>query len=163
MSPAEVSAIVRARLSAQLDEDLVVLDELAETIERLRAPSPDPHTEWMRLPALAFQLERFYTAVEALFVRALSTLDGDVPSGNASHRAILDAAAVAVAGDRPALLSRDGVADALELLSFRQKARHAYATPLVGDRLDALAERARLIRHSLDGSMATLKAWLVRP
>lgn len=53
MSPSEVAEVVRARLAAQLDDDLQVLERLASAIRRLLTRTEDGQQEWLRVRALA--------------------------------------------------------------------------------------------------------------
>jgi hypothetical protein len=76
----------------------------------------------MRTLALAFQLERFYTAVESVLSRILRTIDGDVPAGVYSHAEILRAASVEVEGLRPAVLTEEAT-DLLRELSASDTTR----------------------------------------
>ena len=55
----------------------------------------------LRTLALAFETERFYTAVEATLVRVLDELDGEAPRGARWHTDLLRAASVPVPGCGP--------------------------------------------------------------
>lgn len=111
----------------------------------------------MRALALAFQLERFYTAVESLLTRILRTLDGDVPEGADSHRELLRAAGVPVTGLRPALFPAE-ILDALrELLSFRHYARHGYDSVPKLVRVEELAATAATVHTALERTLAAFE------
>jgi hypothetical protein len=58
MSPAEIAAIVKVRLAVELHDDRAILERLARAIDSLRAPIEDARGEWMRVLALAFEVER---------------------------------------------------------------------------------------------------------
>jgi len=153
MSPAEAARAVRLRLLAELEGDRASLGRLAASIADLRATREDRGT--MRALALAFQLERFYTAVEGVLTRVLRTLDGDVPSGPDWHSDLLRAASVAVEGLRPAIVPVDAVSPLRELLGFRHYARHAYDTPPETRRVEDLAQVAIDAHALLDGALVT--------
>ncbi len=80
VSPVEIAAAVKLRLAAELADDLKSVERLAEGVARLAVPGAD---EWMRALALAFEIDRYFTAVESILLRAIRTLDGDVPRGSA--------------------------------------------------------------------------------
>jgi len=101
MSPVEIAATIRRRLAAELADDKAVIDRLASAVASLTIPAGDERGEWMRTLALAFEVERFYTAVESTLCRVLRALDGDVPTGSGWHQEVLRAAAVSIDGGRP--------------------------------------------------------------
>lgn len=160
MYPAEVAATVRLRLAAQLDDDLAVLDALADAVARLVAPTGDERGEWMRTLALAFAVERYYTAVESLFARVLRTTDGDVPAGGAWHLELLHASAVAIEQGRPSLVDRAAADELRELLKFRHLARHGYEQEPRLDRMVDHAARVGRIQPALRGTLGDLGTWL---
>lgn len=160
MSPAEVAATVRLRLAAQLDDDLAVLDALADAVARLVAPTGDERGEWMRTLALAFAVERYYTAVESLLARIMRTTDGDVPSGAAWHLELLHASSVAIEHGRPALVDRGAADELRELLKFRHLARHGYEREPRLDRMVDHAARVERIQPALRATLGGLGSWL---
>ena len=116
----------------------------------------------MRGLALAFEVERYYTAVEATLSRALRGLDGDVPARPGSHQEILRAAGVAVAGLRPALVPAEAATDLRELLKFRHLARHGYDAEPDLPRMVDHAARVGRVHAVLAGALSSLEAWLQR-
>jgi hypothetical protein len=115
----------------------------------------------MRGLALAFEVERFYTAVESALVRCLRALDGDVPAGANWHLEVLRAASVALPGGRPRLVSAEAVADLRELLKFRHLARHGYEQEPVLARMQEHAERVARASEHVAQSLGSLRAWLL--
>ena len=160
MSPVEVARTVRLRLAAELADDRAALAILAQAIVSLIAPAPDARGEWMRSLALAFEVERYYTAVEALLARALRAIDGDAPASGAWHQELLRGASVGIDGGRPALLSRAAANDLRELLKFRHLARHGYEVEPELGRMVEHAERIGRAHADLEGSLAAFDAWL---
>ena len=160
MSPVEVAAAVRLRLAAEIADDRSALETLASDIARLVAPAADPRDEWMRGSALAFELERFYTAVEALLTRVLRAIDGDVPSGPSSHLDIPRAASVPIDGGRPAVVTTEIAGELRDLLKFRHLARHGYESRPQVPRLEELARTVARVRHPLVASLAAFDRWL---
>ena len=163
MSPTEVAHAVRLRLAAEVRQDLGAIERRAASVASLRTvPGELPREAVVRSLALAFELERIYTAIESLFTRVLQTLDGDVPAGHNWHAELLRAASVEVAGVRPALVSRECSAELRDLLGFRHVARHAYDVEPDGVRLEVLAERVARILPELRASLTTLVEELSR-
>ncbi len=160
MSPVEVAEVVKRRLAAELEDDRVVLEQLAEAIESLLLPAQDERGEWMRGLALAFEIERWYTAVESLLVRALRALDGSIPTGNTWHADVLRASAVEVEGCRPALLNRPALEELRELLRFRHLARHGYEREPELPRMVDRAARVGRAQQQLRASLEALSLWL---
>jgi hypothetical protein len=153
MSPGESARAVRLRLSAELEGDRASLGRLAASMAELRTERVD--TDTTRALALAFQLERFYTAVEGVLTRVLRTLDGDVPSGAGWHSDLLRAASVAVEGLRPAVVPVEVVPSLRELLGFRHYARHGYDVPPEIRRVEDLAQVALHAYALLDAALMT--------
>jgi hypothetical protein len=158
VSPSETARAIRLRLLAELEGDRASLGRLAASIGELRARSPEAGT--MRALALAFQLERFYTAVEGVLARVLRTLDGDVPQGPDWHSDLLRAASVPVEGLRPAILPAEVVSDLRDLLGFRHYARQGYDTPPETKRVEDLAAVALRAHALIDTALAAFAASL---
>jgi hypothetical protein len=154
-----VNAAVQ-RLRAEIASDRRAfearLDELAAI--DLSAPSPAPST----LAHAAVVLHHAFGAVEAALARASRALEGTLPEGADSHRALLEAMALEVESVRPAVLSAESLGLLRRLLGFRHFFRHAYAVSFDAERIealrrDALALRAPLARD-LDGFDRFLEA-----
>ncbi len=160
MSPSEIARTIKLRLASELTDDRATLDGLARTVTALLLPAADARDEWMRMLALAFEVERWYTAVEAILTRALRTLDGDVPTGSTWHQDLLRAAAAEIEGGRPALLSREAFAEMAELLKFRHLARHGYEMTPEPERMLDHGQRLQRAHASIRATLAALDAWL---
>ncbi len=162
MAPHDVSRALRVRLSAELRLDLASVERRALAVAGLAASPPheDETIAHMRSLALAFELERFYTAVESSLERAIQGLDGAVPRGAHWHAELLHAASVAVPGFRPALLTAESAGAMRELLSFRHFARHSYDAEPDGKRLVELAVHVSTVVGAWRVSMPALFAEL---
>ena len=114
----------------------------------------------MRTLALAFQLERFYTAVESVLTRILRTIDGDVPGGPDSHVDLLLAASVEIEGLRPAVLPAEAMVPMRELLGFRHYARHGYDVAPQRERIDELAHVAVATCDLVDRALVSFQGSL---
>jgi len=162
MAPHEVSRALRVRLAAELRLDLASVERRAGAVaELVAAPSQEEAAiAHMRSLALAFELERFYTAVENSLERAIQALDGAVPRGSHWHTELLHAASVAVPGFRPALLTPEAACALRELLSFRHFARHSYDAEPDVKRLVDLAAQVAAVASAWRASMPLLFAEL---
>lgn len=162
MSPTEVAEVVRARLAAQLDDDIQVLERLASAIRRLLTRTDDSQQEWLRVRALSFEIERWYTAIESTLERALRGLDGATPEGRSWHEDLLRNAGLVVDGFRPALVSREAVEGLREVMRFRHYARHGYDREPIVDRVDELGRVALAAHSACAVSLGELRKWLMR-
>jgi len=160
MSPSEVAAALRLRLAADIEAELASHARVAERIAALHSRLASEPGDWVVAAAMAFEIERWYTAVESLFVRILRTLDGDVPSGPAHHREILRMAVLSVEPLRPALLPATAESDVRELLGFRHLVRHAYDVEPEPARMLEHGARVARVQAALATSMAKLAAHL---
>jgi hypothetical protein len=161
MSPAEIADAVRKRLAAELDDDRGVLERLAGSVAELaQIPVTDARTETMRALALAFEVERWYSAAEATLERILRTIDGDVPTGPTWHAELLRAACVPVEDLRPVVLGREAATELRELLKFRHFARHGYDRKPEPSRMAEQALRVGRAQAAMAGSLDAFEAWL---
>lgn len=160
MTPPEVARAVKLRLAAELADDRETLADLARSVADLLAPAADSRDEWMRHLALAFQIERWYTALESTLGRVLRTLDGDVPGGAAWHQEILRASSVSIDGGRPAALPREALGDVQELLRFRHLARHGYEVKPEAARMIEHGRRVERAQGAILAALHGLDAWL---
>ena len=162
MSPHEVAEVVRARLAAQLEEDLRALERLASAIRQLLTRTNDSQHEWLRVRALSFEIERWYTAIESTLERALRSLDGSTSEGQRWHEDLLRNAGLAVDGYRPALVSPQAIEALREVMRFRHFARHGYdREPDIG-RVDELGRVALAAHEACAASLCELRSWLTR-
>jgi hypothetical protein len=159
MSPAEVSRALRLRLAGELKVDLRAIERRAEAVSRLsalpsaEAPAAEPH---VRTLALAFEIERFYTAVEATLERLLEGLDGGAPRGAHWHSELLRAASVPLPGLRPELISPEAATNLRDLLGFQHFARHAYDAEPNPMRVDELARTVLGVASELSRTLGAL-------
>jgi hypothetical protein len=160
LSPHEVAEVVRARLASQLEEDLRTLERLAAAIDRLLTRGSDAQQEWLRVRALSFEIERWYTAIESAIERVLRGLDGSTPEGRSWHEELLRAAALAIDGYRPAIISVQAVEALHEVMRFRHFARHGYDREPDVDRVDELGRTALAAHTACATSFSQLRNWL---
>jgi hypothetical protein len=80
VSPAERSATAIKRLASVLESELEAVEATAQTIGRIVEVARTPEGEWLRTRALAFELERLYTACEALLLVGLPSRTKSAPT-----------------------------------------------------------------------------------
>lgn len=101
----------------------------------------------------ATTLHAWYTALETLTERTVKQLDGEVPQGPDSHRALLDVATTPVPRVRPEVLPPPALRALRDLLAFRRFFRNAYAVELdprrLGENLERLAQTAPAVTEHL--------------
>jgi hypothetical protein len=114
----------------------------------------------MRALALAFEIERWYSAAEATLERIVRTIDGDVPAGPTWHAELLRAASVAIEDLRPAVVSRPVAAELRELLKFRHFARHGYDREPEPARMAEQAARVSRVQKTIDAELEAFSGWL---
>ncbi len=129
---------------------------VAERVAALHSRLASQPGDWVVAAAMAFEIERWYTAVESLLVRILRTLEGDVPTGPAHHRELLRVASLAVEPLRPALVPPAAESDLRELLGFRHFARQAYDVEPEPARMLEHGDRVARLQVALVESMAAL-------
>jgi hypothetical protein len=156
MAPGDIATAVRWRLASDIESELMSQGRVAERIAALRVRLASEPADWVLASAMAFEIERWYTAVESLLVRILRSLDGDVPAGPAHHREVLHVASLPVEPLRPALVPAAAENDFRELLGFRHFARHAYDVEPEPARMLEHAERVARLQIALTASMAEL-------
>ncbi len=132
---------VRARLSRLLVEaevEVSALDRIAAELATVALDLDVAEPRRATLALVALDLHDYFTAAEVLFERIARALDGDVPTGQDSHRALVEQMAAEIPTVRPALLDAQRRAWLHDLRAFRHVVRHAYGTPLRADRLREL-------------------------
>lgn len=155
----------RTRLSRLLGEAQSERDaleraaaELAATLPALAGAAPDR----AHLALVALDLHGYYTALETLFERVARAIDGEVPTGVESHRALVDQMASDVPPLRPAVVSKDTARWLAQLRSFRHFFRHAYAVPLDPARLREHGEELLRRHPALVGELGAFFAFVDR-
>jgi len=128
-----------ARLDRQLELVRRELENVTESDRRFRAlrrlanaakPGGGLYHEWSHNASLADGVCAIYTGLESVLEALGNEIDEYTPRGDASHAALVDGMAVAVAGVRPPLLA-EGTRELMhEARKFRRVARHKYALHL---------------------------------
>jgi hypothetical protein len=100
------------------------------TIDESSQREPD----FIERSALAAMLHSFYTGIENIFKRIALEIDGDIPSGYASHSDLLAAMTQSTA-KRPPVISEELQIRLSAYLSFRHVFRHAYSFQLEWEKM----------------------------
>lgn len=102
------------------------LQHFGEAVAAFRDGKPKDGADYWNIMAFQHSMYAGYTSFEAGLERVLRMLEEELPVGRDWHRKLLERAALALPGDRPALIS-DALFDAAdELLRFRHVALHSY-------------------------------------
>ena len=75
----------------QVDVEQAQIAQLLEGYQAAVSKSSEQEPDFIELSALATMLHSFYTGVENIFKRVALEIDGDIPSGYASHSDLLTA------------------------------------------------------------------------
>jgi hypothetical protein len=153
------TAVERLRAEVRSDREAVSrwFDDLAALT--LGTDSPRSTLAQAALAQAAWALHHAYSGIEAILERTMRTIEGSLPEGPDSHKAVLDAAALTIEGVREPLLSRPTVAALHDLRAFRHFVRHAYAVELDPERLADLQRRSAELRPGLEEDLDRLDAW----
>jgi hypothetical protein len=118
-----------------------------------RARGADPTRGAPEAALVALSLDHAYQAFETILVRLERGAGLPERIGSSWHVALLADAALPVPGLRPALFSREGLAEWDALLRFRHFLRHAYVIDLDADKLVVNVGR-------LERAVEATDAWL---
>ena len=111
--------------------------QLFEAYQATISKSSQQEPGFIELSALATMLHSFYTGIENIFKRVALEIDGDIPSGDASHSDLLTAMTRPTAS-RPPVISQEIPVRLSAYLSFRHVFRHSYSFQLEWDKMRAL-------------------------
>lgn len=153
MSPTDARVLL---LCSELDRDW-------QEVERhlARAKSAEPEASEHAAAFVALELDHAYQAFESLLVRLERGLGLPARTGPNWHRTVLEDAARAIAGLRPAAVPAESLSHWLALMTFRHFLRHAYSAELDAARLiatrDALTNAVGLTLPIVRGLIEALR------
>jgi len=131
-------------------------DDVGGVLAQWAGAAPDrPH-----LVLAAAALHAYYTGLETILERVARQIDGDVPTGERWHQALLSRSLVELPGFRPAVLPAALAPDLNSLLGFRRFFRHAYALDLDAARLRLEAERLLRVDPLIAAALDEFDAFL---
>lgn len=148
-------------LRADIQREQRNLDRLADEAQQLLADVPDQPT-FRDIRAAGSILHDFYTAVERIFQRVATEVEGGLPSGLDWHTRLLLRMAAPVPDTRPLVISEPLKDNLGEYLRFRHLFRHLYGFELRWARCHELLADMPVIegqlRHALDDFDRFLKS-----
>ena len=122
-------------------------------------PSPWPRPDGWRSTAWPPCLETFYTGNERILARVATTL-GDLPSGQAWHRTLLEDATLDIPKVRPRILSLAAARGLEAYLAFRHRFRNLYLFELDIEPLRRLVEGATTTWTTARVDVVSFVGWL---
>jgi hypothetical protein len=150
-----VSAVVQ-RLRAEVAADRKAFEERVAELAALDLGIATASS----LAQAAVALHHAFGAVEAALSRVARLLEGSVPEGPDSHRALLETMALEIPEVRPVVLSQASLSLLRRLLGFRHFFRHAYAVSFDAAQLEALRRDALSLQVPLAQDFQRLDAFL---
>lgn len=120
---------------------LAELEDLREAAARTRtlAEKASSSGDLDYLDGVALNLLAFYTGAERMFEQVARLVDQATPQGAEWHRELLEQAAAAIPGVRPAVLRRSTRNLLDEFRAFRHVVRNLYTFRLRPERIETLA------------------------
>lgn len=113
------------------------IDQLFVAYQAAIDKSSQQEPNFIELSAMATMLHSFYTGIENIFKRIALEIDGNIPSGYASHSELLTAMTQSTA-NRPPVISDELQVRLSAYLSFRHVFRHAYSFQLEWNKMRGL-------------------------
>ncbi len=153
----------REVLIADINRDIACIRREVEAIkpkiERL-ATDKDPVNYDSHKRAIGSCLASIYTGIEKIFERIIKTVDGFMPEAKQYHQALLDRAATAIPGKRPAIISEQTYELLQEMKGFRHLYTHIYHYNLLPERLKEIALKGPLACELFFGDVEVFQAGL---
>ena len=131
-------------MTEELDQLLRRIDNEVAEIQKIRDLALKRWQKALRdedyLGSVAFDLHSFYQGVERIFEVFAKGIDGDMPSGEAWHKRLLEQMTEEIPGIRPAVISEQTKAALDKYRAFRHLARNIYTFNLDVQRIRGLVE-----------------------
>ncbi|MGB7415504.1 MAG: hypothetical protein WA902_14955 [Thermosynechococcaceae cyanobacterium] len=127
-------------LSHRLEQELADLGEVVAEVKRVLGKYQQSQDADL-LPAIAMNLQSYYTRVERVMVSVALDCEQTVPEGKEWHRQLLEQMGKDIEDVRPALISESLLASLDELRRLRHVVRSIYAFKLDPDLLLPIAQR----------------------
>jgi hypothetical protein len=105
------------------------IDQIFMAYQTILSKSVKQAPDFIELSALATMLHSFYTGIENIFKQIALGIDGNIPTGLASHSDLLLIMTQSTA-NRPQVISESSRIRLSAYLSFRHVFRHAYSFQL---------------------------------
>jgi hypothetical protein len=115
-------------LITRIQQELRELERVVARAERaIQAARNRPEDQDLYVDSAALNLHDFYAGLERIFQQIVSTVDGNMPSGQNWHRELLQQMQSDLPDLRPPVLSPEVVNTLDEFLRFRHGLRNVYA------------------------------------
>ncbi len=150
-----MSAAVQ-RLRAEVAADRKAFEERVNELAALDLAAATASS----LAQAAVALHHAFGAVEAALSRVARLLEGSLPEGPDSHRALLETMALEIPEVRQVVISQGSLSLLRRLLGFRHFFRHAYAVSFDAAQLQALRHDALSLRAPLVEDFERLDSFL---
>lgn len=161
MNPAaKETTVTLAVLLRELQKDRAALDALSFDLQGLISRWTEVARERPLYTFAAVLVHGWYTGLETLLERIARAVDGRVPSGERSHRELLEQMATELPAVRGAVLNADDEAALAEVLKFRHFFRHAYAVPLDPAKVLVEAQRVERLATSVGATLTAFEQFL---
>ena len=108
---------------------------------------------------LALRIADFYSGLESIFNRIAQHIDMNVPTGEKSHKSLLQQMAE-VRPMRSPIISEQTLVDLDRILKFRHRFRHIYAFELKQNKVKNNAKRISEVYDNLSTELDVFIAWL---
>jgi hypothetical protein len=128
------------------------IDQLFVAYQAAIDKSSHQEPDFIELSALATMLHSFYTGIENIFKRIALEIDGNIPSGYASHSELLTAMTQSTA-NRPPVISDELQVRLSAYLSFRHVFRHAYSFQLEWNKMRGLVLHSQATWQQLQAEL----------
>jgi len=140
----------------EIQEQIMVesaqIDQLLQLYRSVVAESVQSPPDFVKTAALATMLHSFYTGVENIFKRIAIGIDGGLPTGSASHSALLNVM-VFSNEHRSAVISETSRIQLKMYMNFRHVFRHAYSFELDWDKMAQLVWDCEHVWHKLQAEL----------
>jgi hypothetical protein len=143
-------------LRAQLHAERTRLGQVATELDALSTSLSGREPSVVELMAARGFLHNVYNGLENCMSRLAHGVDESVPTGNDSHRLLLDQLSEPIPTLRPALLSRELAVRIDEFRRFRHAFRHMYFFDLDWARLSLLVAATPALLADFDGALDEL-------
>jgi len=139
--------VLWVEIKSDLEDIETIIEEINALVEDVRSSKQNPSQR--DKAALGSFLHSFYNGIENILKRISREVDGTLPKGEGSHRALLKRMKRELPKGRPSVLETDTVEKLKPYLGFRHFFRHSYAFEIDWNKLKPLAEEVETVSSEL--------------
>ena len=125
------------RVISEIEEELGNIERLLSELNEHQKEEP---RNSFYLRAVGSIFHDFYCGVERIFERIAEELNGGIPEGDNWHTQLLKDMTLQIAEVRPAVISKELLAELKGYLEFRHRFRNIYGFELEWDKMKGLKE-----------------------